>query len=97
MLATECITLKTGIKLMLLHEHAMMRTLTREGQLLVHNTEPNVTKKISTMRTYRACNRESLNAYKRDKYALSEPKPATKDAYVKDLEKNLLGNKEAKA
>ena len=54
-------------------------------------------KKLSTVRTYRACNKESLNAYKRDKYALSEPKPATKDAYLKDLESNLFGNKEAKS
>ena len=48
------------------------------------------------MHTYRMCNKESLNAYKRDKYALSEPKPAPKDAYLKDLESNLLGNKKAK-
>ena len=54
-------------------------------------------KKLLTMRTYRACNKESINAYKRDKYVLSEPKPAIKDTYMKDLESNLFGNKEAKA
>ena len=33
----------------------------------------------------------------RDEYALCEPKPVTKDAYLKDLGNNLLGNKKAKA
>ena len=42
---------------------------------------------------YYICNRESINAYKRDKYVLSEPKPVTKDAYHQN---NLLGNKKAK-
>ena len=74
----------------------MVMTLLRKGQLLVHNTVLIVTK------SYQPCAltelvTESLNAYKRDKYALSEPKPVTKDAYLKDLESNLLGNKEAKA
>ena len=53
--------------------------------------------KLSTMRAYTACNKESLNAHRRDRYALSEPKPVTKEAYLKDLQSNLLGNTKAKA
>ena len=39
----------------------------------------------SSMSMYYIRNRESINAYKRDKYTLSEPKPVTKDAYHEDL------------
>ena len=46
---------------------------------------------------YYVSNKESVCSYKRDKYALSEPKPAAKDAYMKDLHSHMLGNTKAKA
>ena len=55
----------------------------------------NATKKLTACERY-SQNKESICALKRDKYALSEPKPVTKDAYLKDLENNLLGNKKSK-
>ena len=38
--------------------------------------------------------KKSLCAFRRDKYALSEPKSVTKDAYMKDLKNSLLVNPE---
>ena len=41
--------------------------------------------------------KKSLCAFRRDKYALSEPKSVVKDAYVKDLKSSLLNNPEVKS
>jgi hypothetical protein len=54
-------------------------------------------KKNSTTRVYYSQKKESICAFKRDKYALIEPKPAKVDAYLKQLQNNLLGNTEAKS
>ena len=56
----------------------------------------NPANKWSTMRAYTAHNKESLNAHRRASYALSEPKPVTKEAYLKDLQSHLLGNTKTK-
>ena len=53
------------------------------------NPEP---KKAANKQCY-ARNKESICAYKRDKYLLSEPKPVTKEAYMKELQSHLLDNK----
>ena len=40
---------------------------------------------------------ESICAYRRDKYVLLEPKPVIRNAYLIDLENNLLGNAKHKS
>ena len=44
-----------------------------------------------------ASNRESICAYRKDKYILSEPKPVTRKVCLIDLENNLLGNAKVKS
>ena len=54
-------------------------------------------KKNSSTRAYYSSKKESLCAFRRDKYALSEPKSVAKDAYIKDLKNSLLSNPEVKS
>ena len=67
----------------------------KRNQLPVHNIVLIQTKK-SSMCVYYGREKERISAHKRDKYTFSEPKPITKDAHLKDLESNLLGNKKNK-
>ena len=48
-----------------------------------YSANANPANKLSTMHAYTARNKGSLNAHRRDRYALSEPKPVTKEAYLK--------------
>ena len=62
---------------------------------LHYRWDPHANKKAC--HTYYARNKENICSYKRDQYALSDPKPVTKDAYMKDLHTHLLGNTKTKA
>ena len=54
-------------------------------------------KKNSSTRAYYSSKKESLCAFRRDKYALSEPKSVAKNAFIKDLKNSLLSNHEVKS
>ena len=54
-------------------------------------------KKISSTRARYSSKRDSICAFQRDKYALSEPKSVTREAYIKDLKSSLLNNPEVKS
>ena len=62
---------------------------------LRYSQDPQTKKEAS--QKYCVSNKESVCSYKRDKCALSEPKPAAKDAYMNDLHSHMLGNTKAKA
>ena len=51
----------------------------------------------SSTRAYYSSKKESLCAFRRDEYALSEPNSVAKDAYIKDLKSSLLSNSKVKS
>ena len=57
----------------------------------------NSERKKAAARVRRACNRDSICAQKRAKYALGEPKLDVKDMYVKDILSHLLADAEARS
>ena len=70
-----------------------MKTPKRSSWHQKHNTK-NAAKNISsTCARYRKKSR----AYQRDKYALSEPKPAKMKLYMRDMQANMLDNAETKS
>ena len=72
----------------------------KEGSLTCvfqrHAIASNHRKKTST-HAYSSSKKKSLCIFRRDKYALSEPKSVAKDAHIKDLESSLLRNTKVKS
>ena len=61
------------------------------------NYKQNAAKIISSTRACYQKEKESICAYQRDKYALSEPKPAKVKLYMRDMQTNMLDNTETKS
>ena len=62
-----------------------------------HATALNQRKKNSSSCAYYSSKKESICAFKRDEYALSEPKSVTREAYIKDLTSSLVSNTKVKS